>query len=952
MGIISYAQNLEDVLLWRVLGDVPEGHYVDIGAQHPIIDSVSKAFYERGWRGVSVEPLGEYAALLRGDRPDDIVIQAAVTSVSGVVPFYAIPETGLSTLSDHVAKIHGERGFECRERLVPAITLDELFASVPFSEVHWLKVDVEGWETEVISGWATSVMRPWVLVVESTFPMSQVSTHQSWEGAVLSKDYRLVWNDGLNRYYLSEAHLELLERFNYGPNIFDDFQLAASHWFFRDARAGFESNLRLKEAALDEAKRELGVSNQQWEQQTSALRSRVRTLEALEAQIRNGLDEEKIRSLKQQIEWEREAARLAELARDELSARATQFSRDMERITQVNENLRARWEREREMLTLALQKEEAAAKESRESIAHAEAYFREQLFRKDQVIGSAADAQERIARDHGIAMERKEREVAELSRQREALRVHVSLLKEAQEKSEKRIASLESMLSLIREQFAREKHDLEREHFQSFQIIQQEKVEACHSYAVVSARSEWQAQALLATEREIDEMRAALSGLREVFGQEVQARRSEVQLLKDQVMQISDHEVRLRQELSRERQMLQILGVALRETVIRSQMNGESAIDNSSDHRLNALQQLTDAPEVEWGAVGALVGVLIEEVRRVNCELKAKEASYRESLGTIGLIRQTINLAQKALHAYRDSSWVRIGVALRLLPKMNLEAIDSPGTYGENVPDQTQQPLMVRRRLDNKTTSGDLESMKRSIAGPVEVDSQERQDQGSLSALIAGSEGIQGNYIMKDARTISDILGLPDMEFLDAAYQGVLGRRPDPVGLNHYLVQLRRGVAKSEVLFQICSSTEAKAANPSLTGLSSFVRSVRYSKIPVIGSMFSKPVSHNDFSDLRRSISSIERMVMSMRSDIAAQTEINRRESQAVASHLVAIVGQMETLLQQREARSESPAAVGPRHNAAAELAHDNDTIYPATHVLEIQRQLLSEIHGIRGAKL
>ncbi|MDT9694257.1 hypothetical protein Q5762_39180, partial [Streptomyces sp. P9(2023)] len=72
MGIVSYAQNFEDVMLWRALGHIENGFYVDIGAQHPTIDSVSKAFYERGWSGINVEPVDEYITLLQAERGRDI----------------------------------------------------------------------------------------------------------------------------------------------------------------------------------------------------------------------------------------------------------------------------------------------------------------------------------------------------------------------------------------------------------------------------------------------------------------------------------------------------------------------------------------------------------------------------------------------------------------------------------------------------------------------------------------------------------------------------------------------------------------------------------------------------------------------------------------------------------------------------------------------------------------
>ena len=42
---ISYAQNFEDVILWRALNHVENGFYVDVGAMDPTEHSVTKAFY-------------------------------------------------------------------------------------------------------------------------------------------------------------------------------------------------------------------------------------------------------------------------------------------------------------------------------------------------------------------------------------------------------------------------------------------------------------------------------------------------------------------------------------------------------------------------------------------------------------------------------------------------------------------------------------------------------------------------------------------------------------------------------------------------------------------------------------------------------------------------------------------------------------------------------------------
>ena len=69
MNFISYAQNLEDVMLYRILKRVEAGFYIDVGAQHPVLDSVNKAFYDRGWRGINIEPNSEDFSLLQKERP-------------------------------------------------------------------------------------------------------------------------------------------------------------------------------------------------------------------------------------------------------------------------------------------------------------------------------------------------------------------------------------------------------------------------------------------------------------------------------------------------------------------------------------------------------------------------------------------------------------------------------------------------------------------------------------------------------------------------------------------------------------------------------------------------------------------------------------------------------------------------------------------------------------------
>jgi FkbM family methyltransferase len=224
----SYAQNFEDLMLHRALASVERGFYIDIGAQHPEIDSVSQAFYERGWSGVHVEPVAGYAAMLREARTGDVVIEAAVSNEAGEVTLAVFPETGLSTVVEGVATAHVSEGggATMREVMVPAITLAMLADEIGEREVHWLKIDVEGHEKAVLEGWDPSRLRPWICLIEATAPNSMVSNHEAWEHLLLEAEYEHVYSDGLNRFYVASEKAALLRpAFEVPPNVFDEFQL-------------------------------------------------------------------------------------------------------------------------------------------------------------------------------------------------------------------------------------------------------------------------------------------------------------------------------------------------------------------------------------------------------------------------------------------------------------------------------------------------------------------------------------------------------------------------------------------------------------------------------------------------------------------------------------------------------------------------------------------------------
>ena len=226
MTFISYAQNFEDLILWRALNKIERGFYIDVGACEPDVYSVTKAFSDRGWHGINIEPNPAFLEQLSVARSNDVNLGLALGDHPGTVTINVIEGTGLSTADAEIARKHGLAGWASVAIEVEMQTLAQVWAQhvPPGQPVHFLKVDVEGFEKAVLAGADWSHQRPWIVVVEATAPLSQIETHDEWEHLLTQAGYEHVYSDGLNRFYLDSDHGDLRAAFRYPPNIFDGFE--------------------------------------------------------------------------------------------------------------------------------------------------------------------------------------------------------------------------------------------------------------------------------------------------------------------------------------------------------------------------------------------------------------------------------------------------------------------------------------------------------------------------------------------------------------------------------------------------------------------------------------------------------------------------------------------------------------------------------------------------------
>jgi FkbM family methyltransferase len=195
-----YSQFAEDTWLAEHLQHITDGLYVDVGAHHPVIDSVTYAFYEAGWHGVTIEPDHTHFADHRELRPRDHLVTSAISYQAGQVTYYRVPGSGLSTtVESFVPRIH-EHGFQTEAIYVPGERLDAILDEYVGLEqsIHFMSIDVEGSEPDVLR--TLGEYRPWFIVIEAVEPLTRRMNRNRWRG-YLPNDYQHVHYDGVNDFW-------------------------------------------------------------------------------------------------------------------------------------------------------------------------------------------------------------------------------------------------------------------------------------------------------------------------------------------------------------------------------------------------------------------------------------------------------------------------------------------------------------------------------------------------------------------------------------------------------------------------------------------------------------------------------------------------------------------------------------------------------------------------------
>lgn len=802
MGIVSYAQNFEDVILWRALHGVSPGFYIDIGAQHPVVDSVSKAFYEQGWRGIHVEPTTLHANLLRADRPDETVVQGIIADQAGAMKFYEIEGTGLSTARQDIADEHRAKlSYPVRETLVTAITLSDLLELAPQDDIHWLKVDVEGFERQVFSGWMQSHRRPWIIAVESTYPTTPTDTSAEWESLVLGKGYRLVYRDGLNRFYLHNDHAERESLFAYPPNVFDGFQLSGS--------ATSMTSLLVQRNQKD----------------VSQLESRLAATEEQHRSTAQALVEQQSRAARQTGELQQELgalrstlqnARKESAERERLTAEAFGQARDEMRLhaqLQLENLLR----RERELGEQLLRQQEAA----RQSVSEMTCASAEREAALQQELATLRAALE-LAKEQAAARERQQQEAFRLVRD---------------EMSRKALAQLQALLDRERE--------LHERLLQQQEAARQNAVEICRASA---ERDATQQQELATLRTALEQAAVRERQQQETFNRAQDYLREEaqaqLQVFLDRERELSER-LRQQQETAHQNTVSMAQVYAEREARLVAQAKDCLTLHSQQTHyaqlEREAMARQLEQERSKYEHCAAALTETINHIQQLDAEIERLYASWSWRLSVP--LRWFSSVPKRYAAACLPETILRTTVpasapTTRLHAETVVEsALGNPSSNANKIlhacsietvpetPSVVQENITVNVNVPSKLEDLLLLPPESFIDQAFRILLGRAPDPVGKHYYMTRLHAGYGRYRVlaqlaqsKEYKNRQDsLLAINGNEqFVDALYERYLGRLPDPEGKGHYLKVLSKGGDRKRVLNDVVSSSEAFAKQPFL----------------------------------------------------------------------------------------------------------------------------------------
>ena len=157
---ISYGLMGLDLKLKEYL-NIPNGFFIEAGANNGIDQSNTKIFEDLfGWNGLLIEPSLSAYEMCKQNRPNSIVINAALSDKDDAEIF--------GDFDGHLmSSINGRRRNSSNNMVsIKTRTLTSILKEYNINKVDFISLDVEGFEVDVLKGFDFNIWQPTYILIE------------------------------------------------------------------------------------------------------------------------------------------------------------------------------------------------------------------------------------------------------------------------------------------------------------------------------------------------------------------------------------------------------------------------------------------------------------------------------------------------------------------------------------------------------------------------------------------------------------------------------------------------------------------------------------------------------------------------------------------------------------------------------------------------------------------
>jgi FkbM family methyltransferase len=200
----SYSQAQEDLNVARLLGRKSQGFYIDIGAANGKRFSNTHYFYNKGWRGINIEPDRANFAELTVNRPHDTNLNLALGARPGQTTLYRFSPALLSTTSPETFEEFKARRYRSiGEDSVPMKTMAQILDQYALSQpIDFISIDTEGSDLAILRSNDWTKYKPQLICVELEERHRKADSPEAEMHQYLSdRGYELKLDNGINRIY-------------------------------------------------------------------------------------------------------------------------------------------------------------------------------------------------------------------------------------------------------------------------------------------------------------------------------------------------------------------------------------------------------------------------------------------------------------------------------------------------------------------------------------------------------------------------------------------------------------------------------------------------------------------------------------------------------------------------------------------------------------------------------